>query len=638
MAGEIIDPKTMQAINKDAAQLSASIEAIKNNSAKINIKLFSEHLSKGKITLEEIKQIYKEVGNDANLVAQKLREIDEGQEAVKNTSKEWLNHVNGVSDKLLGITLPTSLTDGLRKAADITVEWYNHTASVNRELYDIGANLGEATKSAGDFEDKIRKTADSFNVTHDAVRATVNGMAAIGMHSGDISETMDDIHSMTAQWSEMTPEKQLSLMSDYMKQFGMNGKDAWSTMFNLVESSKALKDIMPNLDIKRFVDQTHDVAISMRQYGLETQDAIALTSTLARLGVEQARIPELAKTMGGIGLGSPETAAYMAQQQLMPRMREEHETLQNLGVRSTPAEQTRMEDLARRRGIAAEGAIGQIGVMVTATPAERMEAQMGHLEKMLGAAHVKMSDPVEKIVGALVGLDLPGIGKMGVQQAEELGGALRELTTKGVSSDKELKALAALGITDVEKGDVLNMKQAFAVQTKIAEQATKDAAEFSANQIKLSEVIADKTTTIADRLDVKFSNIGSMLRGAVFGESPGAIAPARGRATGIVGGIKNEENLANLALLLAETTEEPEFTLGGAFSEDINQDKLAQLATRLDIAPKEAKTMIGGGEIQKLIESRAEQLNISIELAEDAAGKLTAAIKRTSTSSTGAGM
>ena len=538
MAGIGESEKSLSAAKTLLAEMETTVSRVAKRTAALNAIKFSEQIAEGNISLKETEEIYHRLGDDVDAIAEELIEIAGKTEKVKNLTIDWADQVGNVSKNLLGISMPALTINGLLKAAvGTTIDWYNHTFEINRQMYDINASLGAAGTKGLEFEGIISDTALAFHAQFDEVRNVADGLADIGMNGDDIKDTLDDVFAITRNWSDITPEKQMSLMSAYMKEFGMNGKDAFSVMNSLYQTSQDLRKDLPNLDIQKFVDQTQSVALSMRSYGIEAQDAIALTSTLARLGVEQARIPEIAERIGGIGLQGAAETGYMAQQFLMPQERTRRtelirgleEEVKVSGMEIPEDDKKRLDtiiergwlkagdkelldqlandgilkkesvaeigEVVRRLNIARGGVIGAIGVMATAEGPERTKAQMSMFESMLGKVGVSLSDPIEKIVGGLTAVDLPGIGKMNIAQAEAFAEAVKEMQKK----------FPEMKLEEVVKNELKKTSTA-------TEDAKKKAEEQRSEQIASAKEVSAATINAADQLSVISENVGNIVR------------------------------------------------------------------------------------------------------------------------------
>ncbi len=496
MAGIGESEKSLSAARTLLAEMETTMSRVEKRTSALNAIKFSEQISAGNVSLKDTEEIYGRLGDDVSAVAVELKDIVERTEKAKTATIEWSDQVNNVSKNLLGISMPALTIGGLLKAAvSTTIEWYNHTFEINRQMYDINAALGEAGTKGVEFEGIISDTALAFHAQFNEVRNVADGLADIGMNGDDIKDTLDDVFALTRNWSDVTPEKQMSLMSDYMKEFGMNGKEAWATMNSLYQTSQDLRKDLPNLDIQKFVDQTQSVAISMRKYGLETQDAIAMTSTLARLGVEQARIPEIAERMGGIGLQQAPETAFMAQRFLKPAYQQELAGLKAGRAGKEGPKTEREVELGRLIGIMNSGVIGMIGVMETASGPDRVKAQMGMFETMLGTVGVTLSDPIEKIVGGLTAVDLPGIGKMNIQAAKEFAKAAKA-STEGPEG---------LSITE-------SLKAQYVKTVEIEEAKAKKAEEQRATQIEKAKEVSTATIKTADKMAIIQEDVGNIAR------------------------------------------------------------------------------------------------------------------------------
>ena len=354
-----------------------------------------------------------------------------------------------------------------------TWKWYQHTAEVNKQMLDIGANLGHVGEYSTAFEGSILNISHDLDILPDTIRKTALGLAQAGFAADEIVGTLGDIHALSTLWSEATPEKQIKLMSDYIKEFGMNGQDAHKTMVNLFTTAQELKKDLPNLNISRFVDQTHEVALAMRKYGLEASDAIALTSTLGKMKVDQARMSELAQQMGAIGLESPAVSAYLAMTKIMPKLEKEKvalteaegtEKFEKLGG------QGRLDEVERLIKVG-QTPVGAMGLMYGTKGQEGMELKMGWMEQMVSTAlggrkggFAKMEP--EEIAGALVGIEMPGIGKMSIAMAESFGKGIKELTDKDIPIKEAIKQTYEKQATQAEEQAGLQAKQyEYAAQT-----------------------------------------------------------------------------------------------------------------------------------------------------------------------------
>ena len=508
MAGIGESEKSLSAARTLLAEMETNMSRIEKRTSALNAIKFSEQISAGNTSLKETEEIYRRLGDDVDAVSEELLDIVDRTEKTKAATIEWADQVNNVSKNLLGISIPALTINGLLKAAvGTTIDWYNHTFDINRKMYDINAALGEAGTKGVEFEGIISDTALAFHAQFDEVRNVADGLADIGMNGADIKDTLDDVFALTRNWSDVTPEKQMSLMSDYMKEFGMNGKEAWATMNSLYVTSQDLRKDLPNLDIQKFVDQTQSVALSMRKYGLEAQDAIAITSTLARLGVEQARIPEIAERMGGIGLQQAPETAFMAQKFLRPAYQQELSGLRAGRAGKEGPKTEREGELERLIGVMNSGVIGMIGVMETASGPDRIKAQMGMFETMLGTVGVTLSDPMEKIVGGLTAVDLPGIGKMNIQSAKEFAEA-----AKAIKEEK--------GITLVDA-----LKESYVKTVESGEAKAKEAAKQRDEQIESAKKVADATITTADKMAIMQEDVGNIARFLMEGKRPDTRTP-----------------------------------------------------------------------------------------------------------------
>lgn len=526
------DDQTLAAANKNAKDLNKALERTEKLFPNVVAEKFAKYIRDGVISQEELNKKLKntdntldEINNDLRETIEKLRKAEELSGRWNNEIKQLGSEMSGVLENLTGISLPgLSIAQWIGKAANTTVDWYNHTAVVNREFYDMEANLGNIGKLSYEFESNIRGVSQALLMPIDDVRELGTGLAAIGFTVNELVDGITDVASLTTLWSEVTPEKQMSMMSDYIKEFGMNGREASDMMLTLYNTANNLKDVMPKLDIKAFVDQTHEVAMEMRQYGLEAQDAIALTSTLVKLGVDQARVGELAKAVGGAGMGGAATVAYMATQ--------------------APGAGEAMR----------EGGITQVMGEFLLDSDKRLAAQTAFLDEMVQKAtgtaglvgEKEGGAKLSQIVGALSQLDLPGIGKMTVVQAEAFGKAVKEiqLTKPGMS----LRDAVAAGLKETEK-------------------ELAGARELAKENAAAAQKTADNTKTVADKFNIGWGAIGSQLREGLFGPSEEVLPE------GSITKKQRQKLIADAAEKQKGFIEEREEKLAGRTDSQVRRDK-----------------------------------------------------------------
>lgn len=391
------------------------------------------------------------------------------------------------------------LTDMLVVAGNATWGWYQHLGEVNRQLYDINASLGNMGSKGQLFENSITNVTKTLNISVDDARKLAGAMASTGIEYGTIQNHLDEIVALSKLWSEVSPEDQVKLMSDYIKEFGYNGEKAWATMFTLYTTTQDLKKDLPNLDIGKFVSQTHEVALGMRKYGLEASDALAITSTLARMGIEQARISGLAAQLGETGLGAAGTVGYLAMHKMRPAYQAElarlEETQKALpkGAELSPEQTERMDYLRKTLEKTKGGEVtATMGTFLSLEANERMKFQMGMFDEMIkkatGGFGIQGGRQAtgEQLVGALTQIEMPGIGKMDIAQAEAF----------------------AKGIEELKKDPKINtLEKAFQEQYKATLASTAAAQKTADDQRKAAQDAADATIKSKDRLD----QIGGLL-------------------------------------------------------------------------------------------------------------------------------
>lgn len=425
--------------------------------------------------------------------------------------------------KSLGVALPQlKLIELLSFALTTTINWAEHSAVVNRNLYDTNANLGLIGEKSRLFDEAIRDVSDHLRESRDDVAKTALSMSAIGLSVPEIRKNLSDVYSLSKLWSEITPEKQMQMMSVFMKEFGMNGDQASKTMFGLYQISKEMKDIMPHLDIKTFVSQTQEVAVAMRKYGLEASDAIALTSTLTKLGIEQARIPELAKTFGEVGTKSVAESAYMAEVFLGRLGRMSSEAREAMGI--SPE---RYEELKRL----GKGPLGKGSLSAFLEGPEVSMAKVGVIEDIIGKlgrgslSEVLLNRPTELMTMAK--LQAPELGGFGIEAVKELSEKLNELKTlakrleKGEDLTKDEIERAKMGrqlLQDIKEGKGnIALEKIFSQSSDDVKQAQKLAETQRESQRKLAEEAAKDTTKMKDRLEQIGGLLGDWFRVATGG-------------------------------------------------------------------------------------------------------------------------
>lgn len=483
-----------------------------------------DEIKKGNEKIEELIKNLKESGvvenslrsinREMNEIIEKLRLIEnvDSTEAKKlvdqfkalGEEKKQLEEVNKSLSSMQGLTkgitagfgdlgatfgiisgfLTGGLSRGMFEVGKTLAAWSENGALVNRQMYDIGANLGNAGEKSTLLEGSVLNTSGKFFEMSDNVRKTAVQMTGMGMNAEAVADKLDDVYAASKRWSDLTPEKQMQMMSMYIKEFGYSADKAWSTMFAMYEIGEDLKKGMKDLDIKQFVEQTNEVAVSMRKYGLEASDAIALTSTLVKLGVEQARIPELAKELGTFGLKTPGETAFMVQD-YAAKLREEETKYQKMIKGVIPRTEEfgtlteRAEERQRIISLAASPvtAIGAPRIMSSEFKAEMV---FGELDKMLkerlggltgrrGLSELSMAGPEgSAVMTGLKELGAPFIKELGIPGMEELMermGKAQEAFRGGrrgvTEEEKQLyatgKAVSEGGIEAVFKEELRNL-------------------------------------------------------------------------------------------------------------------------------------------------------------------------------------
>lgn len=535
-----------------------------------------DEIKKGLNAMEQFKKIKKELDEDlrsnplsiTESISAKMKEIEEQIKKVGKVTDDNIEKVKELTGEFESLAKTKSALEGLEKVirgigaalgialpqlkaleivmfiAKATFEWSENSAKVNKQLYDIGANLGYMGDKATEVYAITAKGTESlawqFKVSNEEVRNTIGGLTQIGFGMGNIEESTGKVLALSKLWSEYTPQEQTKIMSRYMKEFGMEGEQAQNVMIGIVNLANELKGIMPKLDIKEFASQVQDVAVSMRKYGLEASDAIALTATLTKLGIDQARIPELAKGIGAMGMDDPAKTMYMMDTYYAKLYKDEknyqewkdlsESELSERGL-TTKLEHLREEHETRSKFLKDYGEAGsnvakKIGMAHTLEAGELAKAQFAVMDDMfskLTQGGKLANASVEETIG-LVRLNAPFIEGLGVAGSEALVKRLQELKTgkpleqkegetkeaftKRVEEEKELKLTLEKGGTGA------------VVSELIKEWNEGTLISLSDQSLKKAEEVATATQTMKNDVGVIKGLLGDWFRSWGKGESP----------------------------------------------------------------------------------------------------------------------
>lgn len=223
----------------------------------------------------------------------------------------------GTTDIIMGFKSldPAQVISGVLQLGKALDDAGKYIGTMNREIYDTGAALGKM----GEYNENLVKTSSQIAINYsmmpEKVQAVMHQVANAGVSLQNISEVTESIVGLSMRWSDLTPEKQLKMMSDYMDNFGMSSVQAHNVIKNLYMDASKLKGSITELNVMKFMEQVSQVALSVRQWGFEFADAEKyVTSIAARLGETPEalkRAGELATGLMGYGMGNVGLQAYL---------------------------------------------------------------------------------------------------------------------------------------------------------------------------------------------------------------------------------------------------------------------------------------------------------------------------------------
>lgn len=200
-------------------------------------------------------------------------------------------------------------------------EMSKYSAEFNRYAYDTGAALGQQGEKAAVLGRTIANLTSHYYIAYEQSAKIAQSLATIGAKSGEVLEVSDNIAKRYTLWKEITPEYQIKTMSDYMKNFGLTATEADTAFGNIVDRAYALKNSMgaTALDIKSFVEQSNQLALSTRQWGYNIEDAGKMLQVATMYvkdvtgGVDTIRAMEIAQTLMTTGLNNMGQMVYVSQ-------------------------------------------------------------------------------------------------------------------------------------------------------------------------------------------------------------------------------------------------------------------------------------------------------------------------------------
>ncbi len=207
------------------------------------------------------------------------------------------------------------IADGVFKLAQAADKVDEYMANVNRSMYDISAHMGDLGVNSAQVRDIASDLAPKYGKFAGEIDQIVKGVADIGVSSEHIRDVTDDILNLSTIWADMTPEKQLQMMSGYMKEFGLNSKEAHNVVKNLVLDANLLKESITELDVDEFINQINTVAINTRSWNVDLYEAQAFVEGLAMSFGDTAesmqRAGDIAPKLMGYGMGDLGMQAFM---------------------------------------------------------------------------------------------------------------------------------------------------------------------------------------------------------------------------------------------------------------------------------------------------------------------------------------
>ena len=171
---------------------------------------------------------------------------------------------------------------GLVKIGQVLDEMDKYWAKVNRNVYDTNAALGKMGEYSTDLIGMATTLGLKYVKNFQEVEKLLHSVAQVGVSHEHIAQVTDNILDLSTRWSAMTPEKQLKLMSDYMKDFGLSSINAHNVIKGLLLTAEELKKTNRELDIQQYIDQVTQVSLATRRLNFEWGDAAKYVDVMVR--------------------------------------------------------------------------------------------------------------------------------------------------------------------------------------------------------------------------------------------------------------------------------------------------------------------------------------------------------------------
>lgn len=243
----------------------------------------------------------------------------------------------GIAGLVAGTGGIGALVTGLVQVGQALDAMDKYWAQMNRAVYDTNAALGKMGEYSKSNVDLASDLGLKYVKNIQEVEKLIHSVATIGVSSEQLAKVTDSILDLTTRWSAMTPEKQMQLMSTYMKEFGLDGVNAHNVIKGLYLTASALKKDIKELDVMQFTEQVTRVAQDTRRMNFEFADAEKYVTVLVKqLGTAPdvlKRATEFAQGLMSYGQQSLGMQAYM-----MERMGVTGNVFEQLGTWTTDPE------------------------------------------------------------------------------------------------------------------------------------------------------------------------------------------------------------------------------------------------------------------------------------------------------------
>ena len=178
----------------------------------------------------------------------------------------------GIGDILGGLVKIGQVLDGMDK----------YWAKTNRAVYDTNAALGKMGEYSTDLVGLATTLGLKYVKNFQEVEKLLHSVAQVGVSYEHIAQVTDDILDLSTRWSAMTPDKQIKMMSDYMKDFGLSSVNAHNVIKGLLLTAEELKKTNRELDIQQYIDQVSQVSLATRRLNFEWGDAAKYVDVMVR--------------------------------------------------------------------------------------------------------------------------------------------------------------------------------------------------------------------------------------------------------------------------------------------------------------------------------------------------------------------